>query len=50
MNALNKFQKILGMVKVVIGKNFSWVIVFVGIDYSSLKQFEAIINANVKCI
>ena len=50
MNALNKFQKILGMVKVFIGKNFSWVIVFVGIDYSSLKQFEAIINANVKCI
>ena len=50
MNALNKFQKILRMVKVFIDKIFSWVIVFVGIDYSSLKQFEAIINANVKCI
>ena len=38
MNALNKFQKILEMVKFFVGKNFSFVIMF-GINYSSVNIF-----------
>ena len=38
MNALNKFQKILEMVKFFVDKNFSFVIIF-GINYSSVNIF-----------
>ena len=39
MNTLNKFQKILEMAKFFVGKNFSSVIIFAGINHSSVNIF-----------
>ena len=39
MNVLNKFQKILEMVKCFVGNNFSSVIIFVGINFSLVNIF-----------